>query len=78
MVEDGRVGREAGDREFVDVAAQCSTRKEPARDVVKPEALAEVMQMLSRCHFLFPRTCQCFARMEYDGRFARVVVMLSD
>jgi len=30
------------------------------------------------CHFLLPRTRQCLARMEYDSRFARVVVMLSD
>jgi hypothetical protein len=56
MIEYGRIRRETSDREFVDVAGECATRQELARDVVKPEALAEVVQLLSGSHVLSPCT----------------------
>jgi len=42
--------RELRDREIVDVLTQRPTRQQPSRDVVQPEALAEVVEPLRRAH----------------------------
>ena len=49
-VEDRRIRSKPSDLEIVDVVAQCSTGQEPPRDVVKPEALAEIVELLRRLH----------------------------
>src|SRR3984893_18749292 len=50
VVEDCRVGRQPGDRKLVNVAAQRAAAQQVACDVVEPEALAEVVEGLSRLH----------------------------
>ncbi len=50
LVEDRRVGGEAGDRELVDVALQRAVGQHRAGDVVEPEALAHVVQLRGRLH----------------------------
>jgi hypothetical protein len=47
-VEDRGIRSKPRDREIVDVVAQCSTGQEPSRDVVKPEALAKIVELLRR------------------------------
>ena len=50
LVEDGRVRRQAGDAELVDVCLQRPAREQVARDVVEPEALPVVVQFLRWLH----------------------------
>src|SRR5262249_49140223 len=50
VVEDRRVRRQAGDGEFVDIAAQRAGSQQVARDVVEPEALPQVVQDSSGVH----------------------------
>jgi hypothetical protein len=42
--------RELRDREIVGVVTQRPTRQPPSRDVVQPEALAELVEPLRRAH----------------------------
>jgi hypothetical protein len=55
LVEDGRVRGQPGDRQLVDVALQRAVAEHVARDVVEPEALAELVQSLGRLHRISPR-----------------------
>ena len=58
MIEDGRIRGKPSDRELVDVALQAATRDESASDVVEPEALAGVVELLRRPHtFLLRPAC---------------------
>src|SRR4029077_593611 len=50
MVEDRWVRGEARHRQLVDVALERSRGQQVARDVVEPEALAEVVQCRGRFH----------------------------
>ena len=50
LVENGRVRGQSGDRELVDVTAQRAVVENLAGDVVQPEALAEVVQLLGLVH----------------------------
>ena len=50
MIENRRVGGQAGDRQLVDVAPEKARPQHAAREVVKPEALAEIAQNLCRFH----------------------------
>ena len=45
MVEDGGVGGEPGDRQFVDVALERAARQQIAGDVVEPEALTGLTEL---------------------------------
>ena len=56
LVEDRRVGRQAGDRQLVDVARQRAVVEHLARDVVEPKALAEIVKSLGRFHGVLPRS----------------------
>jgi hypothetical protein len=48
LVEDRGVGGEAGHVEIVDVALQRAVVQDPAGDVVEPEALPQVVELLGR------------------------------
>ena len=50
VVENRRVGRQPGDGQFVDIAAEQAAVQEVPRDIVKPEALAQVVEFLGRFH----------------------------
>src|SRR6266567_7853199 len=50
VVEDRRIRRQSGDRELVDIAAEHARPQQVARDVVEPEALAQIMQDSSGLH----------------------------
>ena len=50
LIEDRRVRREPRHRQLVDVALQRAGREQVARDVVEPEALAEIVELLCRVH----------------------------
>src|SRR2546423_14733956 len=50
LVENGRVRGQARDRELVDVTAQRAVVENFAGDVVQPETLAEVVQLLCLVH----------------------------
>src|SRR6185312_1574689 len=54
MVEDRRVRREPGDRVLVDVARQRAVLQQPARDVVEPQPLAELVQLAGGIHGVPP------------------------
>ena len=67
FVEDRGVGSEAGDRPFIDVASQRAAVEQVARDVVEPQALAEVAQ-LSRVHGSYSRDqLGVIARADFGG-----------
>jgi hypothetical protein len=54
VVENGRIGGQTRDREFIDVAFERPSVEQIAGDVVEPEALAEVVQLSGRFHsYLF-------------------------
>src|SRR5262249_44370761 len=60
VVEDCRIGCEPGDREVIDIAAERASAQQVARDVVEPEALAEIVQDSSGLHatpLSRPRNC---------------------
>src|SRR5205085_7284084 len=44
VVEDGGIGCEPGDRKFIDVAAEHARSQQVARNIVEPEALAQIVQ----------------------------------
>src|SRR5690348_9669153 len=44
MIEDGRIGRQSGDRKLVYVTAKPARSQQVPRDVVEPETLAEIVQ----------------------------------
>ena len=50
LVEDRRVRGQPGDRELVDVAGEGAVAEHRAGDVVEPEALAQVVQLLCGFH----------------------------
>jgi hypothetical protein len=50
VVEDRRIRRQPGDRELVDIAAEHTRPQQVARDVVEPEALAQIVQDSSGLH----------------------------
>ncbi len=50
VVEDRRVGGQPGDRELVDIATQQAGLEHVARDVVEPQALAQIVQGLRGFH----------------------------
>jgi hypothetical protein len=50
VVEDGRVRGQARDRQLVAIALEGPAGEELARDVVEPEALAELVELLCRFH----------------------------
>jgi hypothetical protein len=50
LVEDGRVRGEAGDGQFVDVAAQGAVIEDFACDVVEPQALSQIVQAFRDVH----------------------------
>ena len=54
VVEDRGVRSEPRHRKIVDVAAERPARQEPAGDVVEPEALAEIVQLLRWLHNFRP------------------------
>ena len=58
VVEDGRVRGQARDRQLVDVARERAAGEELARDVVEPEALAELVELLCRLSWLLLITRQ--------------------
>ena len=62
LVEDRRVGGEAGDRELVDVALQGAVVEHLAGDVVEPEALAEVVRA-SRSALISERSFRGFGHL---------------
>ena len=61
MVEDRRIRGQAGYRKLVDVAFERAAVQQLARDVVQPDALAQIVQQLCRFHhptsgyWLWPR-----------------------
>src|SRR5262245_8277374 len=50
VVEDRRVRRQAGDGQFIDIAAQRAGPQQVARDVVEPEALPQVVHDSTGVH----------------------------
>jgi hypothetical protein len=50
VIKDRRVGGQSGHREFVDVTFKRAAVQQVTRDVVEPEALAQVVQQLCRLH----------------------------
>ena len=58
-----------GNREIVDVMAQRPTRQQPSRDVVKPEALAEVVELLRRIHNFTVREASSKRRQKTTGAY---------
>ena len=50
VVEDRRIRREAGHRQFADVAFERPAFEQVARDVVEPKALADIVQLPGRVH----------------------------
>jgi hypothetical protein len=50
VVEDRRVRGESRDRQLVDVPGERPVCEQSARDVVEPEALARVVELLCRLH----------------------------
>ena len=53
VIKDRGVGRQPGDRELVDIAGERAAGQQSARDVVQPEALSEVVQLLCGFHIFF-------------------------
>src|SRR5258708_6129889 len=50
VIEDRRIRCQPGDRELVDIAAEHARLQQVARDVVEPEALAQIVQNASGLH----------------------------
>ena len=51
LVEDRRVGGQPGDVQVADVAVQGAVVEDPPGDVVEPDALAQVVELLRGLHF---------------------------
>ena len=64
VIENRRVGREPGYVEIIDVASQRAVDQHLARDVVEPEALAELVKSLRRFH-----RCHLVALVAVERRF---------
>ncbi len=54
LIEDRRIRRESGHRQFGDVAPERAGREEVTRDVIEPEALAQVVELLRHLHGAAP------------------------
>ena len=50
FIEYGRIRRESGDRQLIDIATQRAVVENVAGDVVQPKALAEIVECLGRFH----------------------------
>lgn len=50
VVKDRRIGRQARDRELVDIACQRAAIEELPRNIVEPNALPQIMQHFSSFH----------------------------
>lgn len=56
LIENRRIRRQPRHWQIADIAAQCAAGQQPARDVVEPWALAEIVQLLYSVHdFSGPR-----------------------
>src|SRR4029453_2513099 len=66
MIEDGRVGREPRHRELTDVARQRTVIGDPARDVVEPQALPQIVEQ-----------CSCFHRVTSSRSYSTSIPMRS-
>jgi hypothetical protein len=61
VIENRRVGRQPGNGQFVDIALKQAAVQEVPRNIVEPQALAQVVEFLGRFHRVISRELHCRA-----------------
>ena len=69
VIKNGWIRGQPSHRQFVDVAFECATVQKVARDIVEPEALAQIVQELVGFHILRIRHAYEILRRAKTGSF---------